>query len=73
MPRAHVGKPRSRLEAALVAAGISVNELAAALGGQYAHVWRVAAGQSAMTRARAQRYAAALADLGVEVAWHEII
>jgi hypothetical protein len=47
--------------------------LAAALGGRYAHVWRVAAGLSAMTRARAERYAAALADLGVEVAWHEII
>ena len=69
----HSGEPRSRLEAALVAGGISVNELATALGGQYAHVWRVAAGRSAMTRARAERYAAALVDLGVEVAWHEII
>ncbi len=73
MPVHHNGLPRSRLEAALVAAGISVNELAAALGGRYAHVWRVAAGRSAMTRARAERYAAALADLGVEVAWHAIM
>jgi len=73
MPRASVGTPRSRLEVALEARGISILHLAKALGVQYSNVWRVAAGRSAMTRARAERYAAALKSLGAKAKWQDII
>ena len=65
-------KPRSALDAVLREHGLTVLALANALDLGYASVWHVAAGKSAMTRARAERYADALGRLGVKVEWHQI-
>jgi len=65
--------PRSPLEAALIRHGISIIALATQLRIQYSSVWRVVAGKSLMTRPRAERYARALRDLGVNALWSDIL
>lgn len=72
-PQRYTGEARSTLEAAMMSRGITAWKLSRTLDIAYPSVWRVMAGASAMTKARAERYAAALAELGVSVRWHEIM
>jgi len=64
---------RGPIERLLALHGKSILDLARALGLTYATVWKAATGRQAMTRARAERYAAALRKLEIYVQWYKIM
>lgn len=57
----------------LSSARVSIRQLAKVAGRGYSHTWRVATGRQHLTRPTAERWAAALRELGIKAAWQDII